>query len=449
MQLLNAPGTRDCLPDEAIARKRILDTIKATFERYGYSPLETPAIERFDVLSSKYAGGDEILKETFRVHDQGQRELGLRYDLTVPFARVVGMNPQLKMPFKRYQVDKVWRDGPISKARYREFWQADVDIVGCAAMTADAELLMLAVDVFTKLGLVPVIRVNNRKILEGLAQLEGLEDKKDAVIIALDKLDKLKREDVLEELAGITGKDKAESILGRFTVQGTNEQILDALPQDNELLQQGISELREVLAYCAGADNNDKQSIINTQSTKDKHLANNKHLANPIVIDTTLARGLSYYTGTIFEIILPGSEVKSSVGGGGRYDKMIQDFLGGNQQFPAVGISFGVDRIYDAMGGADKKTTAKAYIIHFKNPQAGFDLAKQLRAAMINTDLDLVGRGPSKCLQYAQSQGIPFVLFLGEEELAQKKVRIKDMTSGTEDTVGVADAIARIIGSQD
>jgi len=191
MNLERAKGTKDYPPEEKIARQEVIDKLRAIFELYGFSPLETPIIERFDVLSAKYAGGAEILKETFKFKDQGDRELGLRYDLTVPLARFIGMNPNLKMPFKRYQMGQVFRDGPIKTGRQREFWQCDVDTVGTKNMIADAEFIKIAQRFFEAIGLNVIIEINNRKLLDGLLEdLKIPEDKKNDVIIAIDKLKK-------------------------------------------------------------------------------------------------------------------------------------------------------------------------------------------------------------------------------------------------------------------
>ena len=203
MELMTARGVQDVPPEQKILKQGIVDTIKTIFERFGYSPLETPSIERFDILASKYAGGAEILKETFRVEDQGGRELCLRYDLTVPFARFVGMNKNLKMPFKRYQIGTVFRDGPLKLGRLREFWQGDVDVVGTKSMRADAEMVLIAQAVFKALDLDVIIKVNNRKVLNAVLRSAGIEQEdQETAILSIDKLAKINREGVSAELAG-------------------------------------------------------------------------------------------------------------------------------------------------------------------------------------------------------------------------------------------------------
>ena len=224
MKLERSKGTRDFLPEEQIVRNEIVDALKNVFEAYGFSPLETPSIERFDVLSSKYTGGAEILKETFNFKDQGNREIGLRYDLTVSFARVIGMNPSLKMPFKRYETGNVWRDGPVGAARYRQFLQCDVDIVGCSSMLADAEIIALTDKAFKKLGFDIVIRVNNRKALNDiLAYLKIKKEKCEDIILSIDKLEKFGADAVKKELKEKKiNKKTIDELLKIITVKGDN-----------------------------------------------------------------------------------------------------------------------------------------------------------------------------------------------------------------------------------
>ena len=205
MDLQLPKGTRDFAPEEKIVRDKVVNTLKESFELYGFAPLETPVFEKFDVLSSKYTGGAEILKETFKLKDQGGRDLGLRYDLTVPLARYVAMNPNLKMPFKRYEIGRVFRDGPVSKDRIREFTQCDVDTIGSESMLADAEMLAIASEIFSKLNLKFIIRVNNRKILDAILENFNIQkEKRETVILSIDKLDKIGNEEVRKELKKLT-----------------------------------------------------------------------------------------------------------------------------------------------------------------------------------------------------------------------------------------------------
>lgn len=415
-ELMNAKGTRDFLPAEAIDRQRIIDTLKSIFEKYGYSPLETPAIERKDVLSAKFAGGAEIMKEVFGVVDQGGRDLALRYDLTVPLSKVVGMNPTLPKPFKRYQIQPVWRDGPIKLGRYREFMQCDVDVVGTKSMLADAEILAIVSEAFKALGFEAVIKVNNRKLLDGLLDSVGIKENKMDAILSIDKLEKSGAEEVKKELKekGFASKE-IESLLKIFAVRGNNAEILEKAEKTvtSDEGKEGAKELGELLEYSA-------------------------LMGFEIRIDLSLARGLEYYTGPVFEVFLKDSKISSSVAGGGRYDRMIGMFMGGGE-FPATGISFGVEPIFEAMNaGKDEKTESKAktvtqvLVIPIQTLKEAIKVAGEFRAEGIKTEIDLSGRGISSNLNYANSLRIPYVVFVGKKELAEKKVKLRDMRSGKE-----------------
>ncbi len=410
MKLQLPKGTRDLKPEEAIVRSKIVSALKEVFELYGYNPLETPAFERFDILASKYAGGSEILKETFKFKDQGKRDLALRYDLTVPMCRFVGMNPNVKLPFKRYQIGEVFRDGPVEKARYRQFTQCDVDIVGIKGMTADAEIIALASRVFKKLGFEPIIKVNNRKLLNELLENTGVEKEKlEAAILSIDKLEKFGLEAVKKELKGKKISNKTISnIIKTIIIKGRNKEKISNIKK-NIKNSEGLKEIEELFSLL---------EILKVNAE----------------LDVSLARGLAYYTGTVVEVFLKNSSVKSAVCAGGRYDRMIAEFLG-KGDFPAVGISFGLERIYDAYiekSKEAKKTTAKVFIAPIGTLNDSLKIAEELRNESINVDIDLTGRGPSKNLQYANSLGIPYVLFVGKEELRQNKVKLKDMKTGAE-----------------
>jgi len=403
-------GTKDFKPEEMIARNKIVDTLKSIFEVYGYSPLETPAFERYDILASKYAGGAEILKETFKFKDQGKRELGLRYDLTVPLARFMGINPNIKMPFKRYQIGDVFRDGPVEKARYRQFTQLDVDVIGIKDMTADAEIIALTKRAFKKLGFDSIIKINNRKLLNDLLLYAGVTiEKLETVILTIDKLEKFGLETVKKELKDKKiNKNTIKKIINIINIKGSNKEKIEKI---EKILKQseGIKEIKDLLSFL-------KILKVNAE------------------FDVSLARGLTYYTGTVIEVYLKNSNVKTSVCAGGRYDKLIGSFLGrGN--YPAIGISFGLDRIYDAYvekNEEEKKTVTRVYIVPIGTFKDSLKIAEELRNENVNVDIDLTGKGPSKNLQYANSLNIPYVLFVGERELKQGKVKLRDMKTGQE-----------------
>lgn len=418
MELNRAKGTRDFLPEEKILRQQVEDQIKTIFERYGFSPAETPLLERYDVLSSKYAGGEEILKETFKLKDQGDRDLGLRYDLTVPLARVVAMNPNLKMPFRRYQIGTVFRDGPLKAGRYREFVQCDVDVIGASSVKQDAELLNLARDVFAALNMKVVIRVNNRKILDGLTRQANIpEEKRNTVILSLDKVEKFGVDVVKKELRDKEIDKKAiDNLLQWTTLKGTNAQKIVALKKilpKNE----GVQELEEVLVYAPQA-----------------------------IFDISLARGLSYYTGTIFEVFAENSPITSSLAAGGRYDKMIGLFRGSGG-VPAVGISFGLDTIMEVLKAKQKeakKSVTQVFVLPINTFKEAYKVAQQLRDAGINTEIDMLDRNVSKNFDYANSMNIPFVVVLGPEEVSKKKIKVKDMKTGEEELTTVKELVKNL-----
>jgi histidyl-tRNA synthetase len=417
MELQLPRGMRDFPPEEKILRDEVISVLKDIFELYGFSPLETPVVERWEVLSAKYSGGEEILKETFKLTDQGGRQLGLRYDLTVPLARFVGMNPTIKRPFKRYQIGTVYRDGPIKKGRTREFYQCDADIVGSSSPLADAECVQLALDVFEKLGIDVEVKINNRKVLYELAQAAEIpEELTEAAILSLDKLEKIGPDGVLREM------------IERGIARTSAERFLSGA-QDREALKNGdgYRELEPVLSA----------------------------LRDPRVVWTpSLARGLSYYTGTIYEVYAKNSSVTGSLAAGGRYDNMIGQFLGGSEKIPAVGISFGLEPILEVLKEKHpnrimRKTVTQVYVIPFKTLLAeGRAICQQLRRAGIKTDMDFSAKGISDGLKYANAYEIPFVVIVGPDEVAAGKVKLRDMRSGEEKLLTV-DEVPHQIKSQE
>ncbi len=422
MELQIPKGTRDTSPEEKIVKDSIVKTLKEVFELYGYAPMDTPILEKFDVLASKYAGGAEILKETFRLKDQGKRDMGLRYDLTVPLARYIGMNPNIKIPFKRYQIGEVFRDGPVASARYRQFTQCDVDAVGSSSMATEAEIIALVYDVFSRLNLKVKVRVNSRKMMNDMLDYCGIEKgSQEAVILSVDKLEKFGISAVKSELSLQKIDDqKINSVLDIICVKGNNNEKISQL---KKILKnsEGMNEIEQLLGYL-------------------------KNMNLEADFDASLARGLAYYTGTVVEAFLIDGNIKSAVCAGGRYDNMIGAFLG-KEGYPAVGVSFGVDRIYDAVAENQKtrqKTNTLVYIIPIKSLNESMKIAQQLRNAGINTGIDLNDKSPSKNLEYANSLGIPYAAFAGKKELQENKVKLRDMKTGKEEMLSVDDAIKRL-----
>jgi len=417
MTIEMAKGTRDFPPEDKIIREELITSLKEVFESYGYSPLETPSIERLDTLTAKFAAGTEsdAAKEIFKLTDQGNRELGLRFDLTVPFSRFVALNPNLKMPFKRYEIGRVFRDGPIKLGRYREFWQCDVDIAGAASVKAEAELLLLALEALKKLKLDAYIEINNRKLLFGLMDYcEIPAGKRETVIITIDKLAKYGEDVVRKELVDkYVDKHSIDKLLEVFTARGLNEEILERVSAsiNSDIGREGLKELKELFEYL-------------------KFVEHGK-----IVLNIALARGLAYYTGSVFEGFIKNSKVTSSICGGGRYDNMIGMYASNNRQYPAVGISFGLEPITDALKlnlQELRKTVAELYIIPIQTFKESLVIATTLREAGLNVDLDLMDKGISKNLDYANTLKIPFVAFIGETELKEQKIKLKNMIDGSE-----------------
>jgi len=401
MQLRLPKGTKDIFPEEKIVQDYIVDTLKESFEIYGFQPLQTPLIEMFDILASKYAGGTEILKETFKLKDQGNRKLGLRYDLTVPLARFIAMNPQLKFPFKRYQIGQCFRDGPVSSNRIREFLQVDVDTIGSSSMLADAEVIALASEVFKKLNIPITIRVNNIKILNAILASSNILDK--SAILTIDKLDKIGLKGVKKELKqkGIKSTSTLIKLIQLKSVKELKSKLQD---------KTGIKELEELRSYL-------KSFNVNVK------------------LDFSLARGLSYYTSTIFEINT--KKMKETIAAGGRYDKMISDFLKQKKETPAVGISFGISRIYKLLK-QEKKSLLDYYIIPIQTLDKSIQIASKLRNKGLKVSIDLNSRGISKNLDYANKLGIEKVIIIGNKELKLKKVKIKNMKSGKETLTSIS-----------
>jgi histidyl-tRNA synthetase len=418
-------GMRDIRPDEMKVRERMLEAIKRVFRLYGFCPLETPALESWEVLSAKGAGGSEILNETYNFEDKGGRRVGMRYDLTVPLARFIAMNPNTPLPFKRYQVGTVWRYGDVAKGRLREFCQADIDIVGSDSMLADAEIVACTIDVFRELGFREfTVRLNNRKILSAMVKFAGIEaGKVEDAFRAIDKLEKIGKEKVFEELSGRgIGRNAGEKLMELLSLSGEPERMLDkceTLIGNIEEGKEGVAEMRGLLSYLGkmGAEGSVK-------------------------VDFSLARGMEYYTGPIFEVFF--SEGIGSLAGGGRYDRMIGLFLG--KEIPATGISFGIERIAEVMGGKKEAEDRSAFIASVDESSRGeaLKVAGLFRKSGVAAMVDLRERSLAKQLNYANSLSIPYVVIIGKEEMKQGKVRLRDFKSGEERLVEAEECIKLI-----
>ncbi len=420
MELSNSKGMRDFSPAEKILRDSILKNLTDLFEVYGYSPIETPIVERYDVLSNKFGAGEgvDVMKEIFRLKDQGKRNLGLRFDFTVPLARYIAMNPSIKTPFKRYQVGEVFRDGPIKLGRYREFWQCDVDIVGNKNVLSEVELVKLALEFFSKIKFNSYIEINNRKVLESLILSQGFFKKDlNQIMIILDKLGKVSFELIGNQLTKFSNKKNSNNLLKLIKSKSIIK--LEKILKDQKGME-GLNELKEFFSYFG---------------KKDK-----------VVLNLGLTRGFNYYTGIIFEGFLKQNKIKSSLCGGGRYDNMIGNYIGKNS-YPAVGLSFGLDTIYESIKPELKdmtKTKTKVYVIPIKTINKSLKVLDKLRKNKINSDMDIIGKSISKNLDYANKLGIPYVIIIGPKEIEKNKLKLKDLKSGKEFSLSLEKIIKKL-----
>ena len=397
-------GTRDLMPEEASIKEYVMDKIKEVFKIYGFQPLETPALESWEVLSKKGAGGEDVLKEAYDFEDKAGRRIGLRYDLTVPLARVIAINPNIILPFKRYQTGNTWRYNDVSKGRFREFTQMDIDIVGSESVLADAEIISCTIDCFKAIDLEKFyVRLNNRKILSDLADYAGVK-KKLEVFRIIDKLEKIGMDEVRKQMEEVTSKEATKKILDFIKIKGSNDEVLKKAGK--MIKSEGLKELKEIVSY------------VNSDKVK---------------IDLSLARGLDYYTGPIYEVF--ADKDIGSVAAGGRYDKLIGLF---NKDIPATGLSFGIDRIIEIIKvKTENKTKVFVIAVNDKVRNKVLDIVKILREKKIGTDFDLRSRTLSNQLKYASSMKIPYAVIVGEKELENKSVKIRNMKTGKEELVKI------------
>ncbi len=448
-------GTRDFGPQEMARRNYIFNTIRSVYELYGFQQIETPAMETLQTLMGKY--GEEGDKLLFKVLNSGDClakvtdeelqerntlhlaakmcEKGLRYDLTVPFARYVVMHrEELQMPFKRYQVQPVWRADRPQKGRYREFYQFDGDVVGSDSLLNEVELMQIVDTVFTRFGVRVQIKINNRKILSGIAEVIGAADKIVDITVAIDKLDKIGIDNVNAELRedGLT-EEQIEKLQPIILLEGTNDEklatIADVL-KDSETGLKGVEELRTILgSLCSGG------AIT---------------LKNELQLDLTLARGLNYYTGAIFEVKALDVQI-GSITGGGRYDNLTGIF--GMPGLSGVGISFGVDRIYDVLNQLDAYpkdavSSTKLLFINFGEQETAYCLpiAAMARQAGIRTEMFPDSAKMKKQMAYANAKHIPFVALAGDNEIAAGKVTLKNMETGEQQLLSPDELVAALNG---
>ncbi|MDE7450227.1 MAG: histidine--tRNA ligase [Paramuribaculum sp.] len=443
-------GTRDFTPQEMARRNYIFDTIRSVFRLFGFQPIETPAMETLSTLMGKY--GEEGDKLLFKILNSGNFfngvdreaaleddparvaakicEKGLRYDLTVPFARFVVMHRnELQMPFKRYQIQPVWRADRPQKGRYREFYQCDADVVGSDSLLNEVELIQLIDEVFARLKVNIAIKLNNRKVLAGIAEIIGAPDKLIDITVAIDKLDKIGLDAVRDELLsrGLSA-ESIERLIPIISIDGTIEERLERLGAElsaSEVGTLGVNELREVVRGT---------QLLGLRALLD--------------LDVSLARGLNYYTGTIIEVKACDVAI-GSITGGGRYDNLTGVF--GMPGVSGVGISFGADRIYDVLNTLNlypENLTAstKVMFVNFGEAEsaAALKIMKQMREAGISCEIYPEASKMKKQMGRADALNIPYVAIIGETELADSTVTLKDMATGTQQSLSIPEAIAHL-----
>lgn len=445
-------GTRDFGPVEMAKRNYIFNTIREVYALYGFRQIETPAMENLSTLMGKY--GEEGDKLLFKILNSGDFrsgisaedyssdsaarlaarfcEKGLRYDLTVPFARyVVQHRDELQMPFKRFQIQPVWRADRPQKGRYREFYQCDADVVGSDSLLNEVELMQIVDEVFTRFGIRVCIKINNRKILTGIAEIIGEADKIVDITVAIDKLDKIGLDKVNDELRAVGLSEEAvEKLQPIIALSGSNEEKLETMRRvlaESETGLKGVEEVAFVL-----------ETLKNSQ------------LHNEIELDLTLARGLNYYTGCIFEVKALDVQI-GSITGGGRYDNLTGIF--GMPGLSGVGISFGADRIYDVLGQLDlypqeTQSGVQLLFINFGAAEAAhcLRLAAQARLAGIATEVYPDSVKMKKQMSYANAHNVPFVALVGETEMAEGRITLKKMTTGEQQSLTIEEAVKAIKG---
>lgn len=402
-------GTKDYYPEEQAQLNYLVDTCKRKFELYGFRPMDTPMIEYFDVLARKYEEGDEILGEIFRLNDRGNRNLGLRYDLSTPLSRFVAMNPHLKKPFRRYQVGKVFRDGPVKTGRLREFYQCDADVVFDNNTETEAELLNLYLDIFNSLEIPVYIEINSYKLLRGLIKEKDFSEKEARdIILSIDKLKKIGKEGVLKEIEEKEfEKERVESIIDLLL-----ENDLEKIEKNNELIDEGVTEIKRLFELV-----NDERLILNL----------------------SLARGLDIYTGTVWEVFDKEQRITSSLGGGGRFNRVISEYMEKEDETPAVGISIGVNAVLEILSKKKAFSIDNIVIPLSKDlVNTAFNVAGNLRKDNSSTEISYF-YSIKKGLDYANSQGIKNAYIIGKKEVEEGKITRKNLETGEETKVKISE----------
>lgn len=412
MKIQNVKGGYDFLPKEQRIRDYINNIIKKNFEKSGFYNIETPILCYYDMLADKYDENNDILKEIYRLKDQGDRDLGLRYDLTVPFAKLIALNKNtISLPFKRYEIAKVFRDGPVKVGRDREFTQCDADVVGIEGQLIEAELLTIWINTFKELNIKICIKYNSRNLMTGLI-LEAGVDKSlvPEVTTIIDKKDKILKEEMDNYLLDIGLNSKQISNINNYFELSINELLDKFKDTNNENIKIGLEEINNLNTYIKklGVDDICDFSI-------------------------SLARGQNYYTGNVFEVYDKLGRVKGSIGGGGRYDNIIGNFIDDGNSYPAVGISFGLSSIYEILKNSDlftSKSQTDFYIIPLNTEVESLKLANEIRSLGYNVEIEMNKKKVGKSIEYADKENIPYVIVLGENEVNNNCINIKRLSDG-------------------
>ena len=411
MKIQNVKGGYDFLPNEQKIRNYINEIIIKNFKLYGFKSIETPILCYYDMLSDKYDEENDILKEIYKLKDQGNRELGLRYDLTVPFAKFIALNKNnITFPFKRYEIAKVFRDGPVKVGRDREFIQCDADVVGIKGQFIEAELLSIFVKTFNELGIDIYIKYNSRKLMTGLILESGInEDLIQSVTTVIDKKDKVTNDEFIQMLIDLgIDNNKVSKLVELFNLK-LEELTSEFKNSSNEFINEGLEEVNNLYNYLSKLNISDICSF-----------------------DITLARGQNYYTGNVFEVYDKKQRIKGSIAAGGRYDKMIGNFIGDGEEYPTVGISFGLTAIYEILKNKFDNSVSETdiYIIPMNTESESLVIANKLRESGYAVEVEMNNRKLKKSLDYANKEGIKYVIIIGSNELETGNIIIKDMSNG-------------------
>ena len=418
MKIQNVKGGYDFLPNEQKIRDYINSIIIKNFKEYGFSNIETPILCYYDMLSDKYDENNDILKEIYRLSDQGNRDLGLRYDLTVPFAKFIALNKNnITFPFKRYEISKVFRDGPVKIGRDREFTQCDADVVGIKGQFIEAELLSLFVKTFKELNIDIYIKYNSRNLMTGLILESTIpEALVPNVTTIIDKKDKLSIDEFNKMLEDIQlDNNQIKSLNYYFNL--TLEELIK-LKNNNDYINAGLEEVGNLYRNL-------------------KEL----NLDDVCTFDITLARGQNYYTGNVFEVYDKQQRIKGSIAAGGRYDKMIGNFIGDGEEYPTVGISFGLSSIYEIVKSRfeDEKSDALVYIIPMDTKIECIKMANMIRENGYTVEVEMVDKKLKKSMEYANKKGIKYVIIVGTNEIENNTLNIKNMNTGNTKSIKIED----------